>query len=82
MSQEQIKNKIINIIAKAIQVDKKKITMNSKSKEYQSWDSIAQLTIISELDKLFKGKLSNASDLSSMDSVSNILKLLNKKKLI
>lgn len=72
-------NKIFSIISKAVQ---EKVDLKSSSKNIEGWDSLAQLNILSALDKLTKGKSSKIEQLVELDSVKSIIQILLKKKLI
>lgn len=74
-------NKIIKIVAKSIKVKEKKILLTSKIGDFEDWDSLGHLKILSEIDKITKGKASLISNLAQQDSVSNIYKVLKKNKL-
>ena len=75
------KDTIISVISKVLKVNKKKININSGSENIESWDSLAQLTILSELDKKTKGKVLKIQEISTAYSVKKIIKVLKKKKL-
>ena len=47
----------------------------------ESWDSLAQLSILSELDNKTKGKVFEIQEMSTASSVKEIIKVLKKKKL-
>lgn len=70
--------KIIAIISKAVN---EKIDLKSSSKNIEGWDSLAQLKILSVLDKLTKGKSSKIDKLTEADSVKSIIQILIKEKL-
>jgi hypothetical protein len=71
--------KIIAIISKSVQ---EKVDLKSSSKNIEGWDSLAQLNILSSLDKLTKGKSSKIEQLTEVDSVKGIIQILSKKNLI
>tara|TARA_S200000501_G_C20574829_1_gene634577 strand:+ start:269 stop:514 length:246 start_codon:yes stop_codon:yes gene_type:complete len=75
------KDTIMSVISKVLKVNKKKININSGSENIESWDSLAQLTILSELDKKTKGKVLKIQEISTAYSVKKIIKVLKKKKL-
>ena len=70
--------KILAIIQKAVQ---EKVDLKSSSKNIEGWDSLAQLNILSSLDKLTKGKSSKIDQLAKLDSVKSIIQILIKKNL-
>tara|TARA_B100000925_G_C21841927_1_gene401909 strand:+ start:61 stop:303 length:243 start_codon:yes stop_codon:yes gene_type:complete len=67
------------IISKSLNVKLNKINDESNSNKMEEWDSLGQLSIISSLDKKFKGKI-NLSKVASMYSYKEI-KIFLKKKL-
>ena len=71
--------KIIAIISKSV---REKVNLKSSSKNIEGWDSLAQLNILTSLDKLTKGKSSKIEQLTEMDSVNGIIQILLKKNLI
>jgi acyl carrier protein len=75
ISEQELKK----IISKALNVKLNKINDESNSNKMEEWDSLGQLSIISSLDKKFKGKI-NLSKIASMYSYKEI-KIFLKKKL-
>ena len=73
------KKDLLNLISKALNISVKKINDKSKSADFEEWDSLGQLAIITSLDKKFKGKL-NLNDISEADDVKKISTFLKKKK--
>tara|TARA_Y100000294_G_scaffold155695_1_gene156122 strand:+ start:82 stop:318 length:237 start_codon:yes stop_codon:yes gene_type:complete len=71
--------KIIEIISKSVQ---QKVDLKSSSKNIEGWDSLAQLNILSSLDKITKGKSSKIEQLTELNSVKGIIQILLKKNLI
>ena len=49
--------------------------------DFEDWDSLGHLKILSEIDKITKGKASLIGNLAQQNSVSNIYKVLKKNKL-
>lgn len=73
--------KLKNLISNILEIKSEKITLNSGMNNIDQWDSLAHLSILSELDKLTKGKAGKIKGLSNSTSVKEILKLLKKNKL-
>jgi acyl carrier protein len=69
--------KIISIISKNIDVDEKKIDINSKSDDFYKWDSLTQVTIILDIEKVL-GKKINAAKIGELDSIKKIVAVLKK----
>ena len=75
------KKDLFNIISKALSVPLKKINDKSKSSDFEEWDSLGQLAIVSSLDKKFKGKL-KLNEIAEADDVKKISSFLKKKKVL
>ncbi len=65
------------IIAKALNIKVSQVTENLNSNKLEEWDSLGQLSIISSLDKKFKGKI-DLSKISNIDNYKDIKKNLKK----
>ena len=76
------KNKILVLISEALEVDSSKINMDTKLGDLEEWDSLGQLSILTELDKLFDGKVAEINEMAEADSVESIIYLLKNKGLI
>jgi len=70
---------IIEVIKK---VTKKKIDINSSSKNISDWDSLAQLNILTVLDNKLKGKIFTIKQMATADSVKKIILLLKKNNFL
>jgi len=70
---------IIEVIKK---VTKKKIDINSSSKNINDWDSLAQLNILTVLDNKLKGKIFTIKKMATADSVKKIVLLLKKNNFL
>ena len=66
------------IISKALNVKLNKITDDLNSNKMEEWDSLGQLSIISSLDKKFKGKI-HLSKIANLNSYKDIKSFLKKK---
>ena len=73
--------KLKNLISKILEVKIAKITLNSGINNVEQWDSLAHLSILTEIDKFTKGKASKIKGLSNATTVKEILKLLKNNKL-
>jgi acyl carrier protein len=71
-----MENKIEKILKKILKVKNLK---NVTSKNCKSWDSIAQMTIVMEIEENFKIQLTE-KDIYSLNTVEKIKKFLKKKK--
>ena len=72
---------LLNLISKALNVPVKKMNDKSKSADFEEWDSLGQLAIITSIDKKFKGKI-NLDVIAEADSIKKISSFLKKKKIL
>jgi acyl carrier protein len=73
---------IYKIIAKILKTTPAKIIKTDKLNSIKTWDSLAQLDILSALDAKLGNQLSNLNDIASITSVKKLIKVLKKKSLI
>jgi len=76
------KEEIYKIIAKILKTTPDKIIKVDKLDKIKNWDSLAQLDILSALDKKLGNKLNNLNDIASILSVKKLISTLKKKSLI
>ena len=79
---KQIKIKEILIyktIAKILKTSVDSLEKKDSLEAFEKWDSLLHLEIISKLDKILKGAISEVSQISSETSVKKIIKILKKK---
>jgi acyl carrier protein len=65
-------------IAKALNIKVTQVNDSLNSNGIEEWDSLGQLSIISSLDKKFKGKI-DLSKISSLNSYKDIKNFFKKK---
>jgi acyl carrier protein len=73
---------IYKTIAKILKTSVKNLEKKDNLETYAKWDSLVHLEIISKLDKILKGAISELSQVSNETSIKKILKILKKKNLI
>lgn len=71
----------LQIVSKCLNVKLNKISIDTTSNDLEEWDSIAQLTILSTLDKETKGKSGKIKGLGNHQSLKKIWNILKKKGL-
>lgn len=69
------------IISKALNVKMNKINDSLNSNKLEEWDSLGQLSIISSLDKKFKGKI-NLTKIANLNSYKDIKSFLKKNSVM
>jgi len=67
---------IVSIVSKIIKINEKDININSKSSDFYKWDSLAQVNIILEIEKITEKKIkaNKMGELISIKSILNYLK--------
>ena len=73
----ELKNKIYDIINKALLIEKDKITDSLSMNDVEEWDSMAHLIIVSEIEQTFEIILED-DDIPEMTSVATIISTLGK----
>jgi acyl carrier protein len=66
----------IDLVSKVLKIDKYKIKKNSKSENFDEWDSLASIRIFLAIEKIIKKKLDHAyiSKLNSIEEIDKIIK--------
>tara|TARA_A100000164_G_scaffold376030_1_gene412219 strand:+ start:1802 stop:2053 length:252 start_codon:yes stop_codon:yes gene_type:complete len=82
MRQKISKDDIYKTIAKVLKTTPDKITKQDRIDKIKGWDSLAQLDILSALDKKLGNQLNNLNDIASIVSVKKLINILKKKSLI
>ena len=78
MANNKIQEKIITSIAKTININKKKIKLDTGPGDIQEWDSLGNQRILNKLEIDFKVKF-GIDEIIEMESVEDIVKILSKK---
>lgn len=73
-----IKSKVIEIIAKALEVDPEKITLESAIGDFPSWDSLGQLNILQAVQDEFEIEL-EPEEMMDIEDVNDIIKTVESK---
>lgn len=71
--------KLISIIS--IALDSDSITLESTINNTDGWDSLTQLSILTELDDALDGKVTDIKGIADVESVKQIINLLRENAL-
>ena len=82
MKKKPSKADILKIISKILKMSPQKIEKIDDYTKMESWDSLAQLDIISAIDKKLNGRIGKIKNIAEIKSVKKIMSLLKKKSLI
>ena len=82
MKKKPSKEDILKIISKILKISPQKIEKIDDYTKMENWDSLAQLDIISAIDKKLNGKIGKIKNIAEIKSVKKIISLLKKKSLI
>ena len=82
MKKKPSKADILKIISKILKISPQKIEKIDDYTKMENWDSLAQLDIISAIDKKLNGKIGKIKNIAEIKSVKKIISLLKKKSLI
>jgi acyl carrier protein len=75
MSKDKL-DKIIEVVSKNTGIPVKDISINSKSDDFDKWDSFAHVKIILEIEKIIKKSVS-AGKMGSVNSIKSMLNLIS-----
>ena len=76
------KNEVLKIIQESLELSEEEITVDSTMENVEVWDSLAQLGILSNLDKHFNGRIASIKELADADSIEKIIQLLTDNSII
>ena len=82
MKNKITKEDILKIISIILKISPKKIEKIDNYEKMDSWDSLAQLDIISAIDKKLNGKIDKVKNIAEIKSVKKVISALKKKSLI
>ena len=68
-----MEQKILNVIAKSLELDNSQITIETTSNDLEEWDSLGHLSLLMELDKAFNDISEKAPQLASASTVKEIV---------
>tara|TARA_B110000196_G_C20961560_1_gene574233 strand:- start:460 stop:687 length:228 start_codon:yes stop_codon:yes gene_type:complete len=75
MSKDKL-DKIIEVVSKNTGIPVNDISINSKSDDFDKWDSFAHVKIILEIEKIIKKSVS-AGKMGSVNSIKSMLNLIS-----
>lgn len=73
---------VITAIEKALKIQPGLLGENTQAEEVEGWDSLGQLSILTDLDVLFDGKIADISDMVGANSIPKILTILRQHSLL
>jgi acyl carrier protein len=76
------REEIIDVMESLLNVDKGVLTLSTHIGDIEEWDSLGHLSILSGLDKIYKGSISSISNIAGAGSVKDILDILSDNDLI
>jgi len=74
-----METKFIKVIKDALEIEDKNLSMNEKFKEFEEWDSLAQLTLIAELDENFDVTI-QTSDFKNINTLQELFDHIQSQK--
>lgn len=74
----EIKEKVMEIIAKTIEVEVNRLDEDTAIGDFPGWDSMSQLLIISSIEDDFDIKL-DPEDIMEIEDVSDIISIVEEK---
>lgn len=74
--------KVLEAITQVLKLKNGELQKTSALGDFDSWDSLGHLDILSTLDQLFDGQLGSVNEMASADSVDKIIDALRANSLI
>jgi acyl carrier protein len=74
-----METKFIKVIKDALELEDKNLAMDDKFKEFEEWDSLAQLTLIAELDENFDVTI-QTSDFKNITTLQELFDHIQNQK--
>ena len=73
---------VLEAITQVLKLKNGELQKTSALGDFDSWDSLGHLDILSTLDQLFEGQLGSVNEMASADSVDKIIDALRANSLI
>jgi acyl carrier protein len=73
---------VLEAITQVLKLKNGELQKTSALGDFDSWDSLGHLDILSTLDQLFDGQLGSVNEMASADSVGKIIDALRANSLI
>jgi|TARA_B100001094_G_scaffold331702_1_gene400971 acyl carrier protein len=73
---------VLEAITQVLKLKNGELQKTSALGDFDSWDSLGHLDILSTLDQLFDGQLGSVNEMASADSVDKIIDALRANSLI
>ena len=74
-----MENSFLNIVSDALEIEGRTISFTDKFKEFEEWDSLAQLTLIAELDENFDVTI-QSSDFKDIHTLQQLFDHIQRSK--
>ena len=73
-----MKEKFLEALKEAIEAEDKEINMEDRFKEYEEWDSLAQLSLIAALDEAFGVEIED-EDFQKLETVNDLFNAVKER---
>lgn len=74
-----MKDKFLDVFKEALEADDKDVKLSDSFRDYEEWDSLAQLSLIAALDEEFGVEIEDA-DFQKLITVDDLLKAVEARK--
>ena len=82
MMKKVTEDNVLEAITQVLELKNGELQKTSELGDFDSWDSLGHLDILSTLDQLFNGQLGSVNEMASADSVDKIIDALRANSLI
>lgn len=74
-----MKDKFLDVFKEALEADDKDVKLSDAFRDYEEWDSLAQLSLIAALDEEFDVEIED-EDFQQLKTVEDLLKAVEARK--
>lgn len=74
----KIDNQIMKVFKKSLEIKSSEFSINANKKNLIMWDSMANVALISNIEKKYKIKF-NSNEINKLDSLKKLIKIVKKK---
>ena len=77
-----MEEEICRIIAEAMELEAGSVNVDDNMDTIEEWDSLGLLSVLSALEERYGEKISTIEDLSTVESVKDIIQILKRESVI
>jgi len=80
MNNQDLKNKLLEIISKELKIERNNISLSNSANDFKEWDSLSNVRLTLQLEKEFNITIS-FSETVLIDNINDLFELIKNKTL-